>query len=140
MRTMEWMNPKIMPKRIETNKKRKMLLTVAMSGTIREAKRQAKMPVAPKEKSIRPEFKLLFKAKAATRVKVKVLTKTMMFLTVPKPPVGEINKVLPAAEAKIKAIKEKTTGTPKEKNNLRPKERNFLDEVIGLRLNSTGFT
>ena len=116
------------------------MLTEAMSLTINEANKDPKMPVAPKEKSIRPEFKLLFKAKAATRVKVKVLTKTMMFLTVPKPPVGEINKVLPAAEAKIKAIKEKTTGTPKEKNNLRPKERNFLDEVIGLRLNSTGFT
>ena len=47
-----------------------------MSLTINEANKDPKIPVAPKEKSIRPEFKLLFKAKAATSNGAKLLLDT----------------------------------------------------------------
>lgn len=74
------MKPKILPKRMERRRKRKIWLMVS-TWTIREAKRQAKIPVAPSEKSIRPELRLVFKARAAIRVLVIVLSLIILFET-----------------------------------------------------------
>lgn len=74
IKTMEWMKPKIIPKRMERKRKAKIWAGVSTPGTIKEAKRQARTPVAPREKSIRPEFRLVLRAKAAINVMVRVLS------------------------------------------------------------------
>ena len=54
------------------------------------------MPVAPREKSIRPELRLEFKARAATIVKVTDLMKIMMFLVVAAASPNLTKRVSPA--------------------------------------------
>ena len=49
--------------------------------TMREAKRQARMPVAPREKSIRPELRFVLRARAAISVLVIVLSLILLFET-----------------------------------------------------------
>ena len=130
MRTMEWMNPKIMPNRIETNKKRKMLLTVAMSGTIREAKRQAKMPVAPKEKSIRPELRLVFKAKAAMRVMSMDFAMIMML--------AMLSLLEPMMKRPVPLMLDKRIATRSITTGQRRDQKSFFPMLFSLRLAKNG--
>ena len=53
--TNEWIKPNIIPNKILNNKNWKICSIVSTPGTISEANKHAKIPVAPKEKSILPE-------------------------------------------------------------------------------------
>ena len=85
------MNPRIIPNTIDNNANSKMFWIVAKSGIIFEANSTAKIPVAPKEKSILPELRLEFNARAASRVNVIVLMNVIIFFTHPRVSPGTMN-------------------------------------------------
>ena len=94
MNTKELRNPNTIPINIVSNKKATILLMVEISPpNISLANKAANIPVAPSEKSIRPELRLELSARAATIVKVTLLTNNMMFFSVEALSPGFTNKV-----------------------------------------------
>ena len=106
-------------------------------GTIRDASKQAKIPVAPREKSILPEFKFVLRARAAINVIRIVLPIIIMLLKLSKgSPI--MNKPTPLALDIMQAIMIITTGQNNDQNTFVP---NLLDLGFfrGELLNLIGF-
>ena len=136
MNTKELRNPNTIPINIVSNKKATILLMVEISPpNISLANKAANIPVAPSEKSIRPELRLELSARAATIVKVTLLTNSMMFFSVEALSPGFTNKVSWAIEDNITAINPNIIGKAREKNKFLPNFLKGLEEVIMLRLN-----
>ena len=117
--TMECIKPNTMPNNTLSSKNWKICSTVSTPGTIKDANKQAKIPVAPREKSILPEFRLVFKARAAINVMTAVLPMIMILLKLSNAsPI--INNPTPFAFDMIHAITIIKVGKNSDQNNFDP--------------------
>ena len=119
MSTKEWIKPNTMPNRMLRSRNWKMCSTVSTPGTIKDASKQARIPVAPREKSILPELRLVLSASAAIRV-IRIVLPMIIMLPKLSKESPMINKPTPFARDMMHAITIINVGQNSDQNNLIP--------------------